>query len=68
MGAILRLKSIENTWARNRIRTGSLLWLYLGSVSQKYRALAARTAPVCFLTIPFSALEFGEAIRHAVCR
>lgn len=40
--------------------------LYLGSLQQKYEALAARSAPVPFLTIPFSAHQFGEAVLGVV--
>lgn len=42
--------------------------LYVGSVSQKYLALATRTAPVRVLTIPFTAFELGEAMRHTARR
>lgn len=53
------LPNLLEKWAKPPLH---IPCVYLGSVSQKYRALAARTAPVCFLTIPFNAFEFGAAI------
>ncbi len=59
------LPNLLEKWAKPPLH---IPCLYLGSVAQKYRAFAARTAPVCFLTMPFSAFEFGEAMCHTVCR
>lgn len=61
--ALDKLPALLQAWAKPPF---TVPCLYLGSLSQKYGTLAAQTAPVPFLTIPFSAYEFGEAMQGLV--
>ena len=60
---LTQLPDVLQLWATPPL---TIPCLYLGFLSHKYAALATRTAPVPFLTLPVSASELRAAMQELV--